>query len=140
MGILENGCGHFQRLRLRLFFLLLNSRKRTPLRKSFCIFVSCFYQSILHIAVRHNDFTAITIPYFNVCFVVIHVRLHFETPLTCMCHCDWNYNVVSTILGTLSNEDGNANDDGSEKSLISFVLYFFVQVIWVLFRCFKFCE
>ena len=34
--------------------------------------------------------------YFNICFVVIHVRLHFETPLTsiCICVCDWNYNVV----------------------------------------------
>ena len=36
-------------------------------------------------------------------------------------------------LGTLSNEDGNANDDGTEKSPFSVVLYFFVQVIRVLF-------
>ena len=38
------------------------------------------------------------------------------------------------LKGTLSNEDGNANDDGSEKSL------FFVKVIRVLFLCYKFCE
>ena len=44
------------------------------------------------------------------------------------------------LIGTLSNEDGNANDDGSEKSLFSFALYFFVQFIRVLFLCFKFCE
>ena len=48
--------------------------------------------------------------------------------------------VTVGLLGTLSNEDGNANNDGSEKSLFSFVLYFFVQVIRVLLRCFKFCE
>ena len=34
--------------------------------------------------VTDNDFTVITVPYFNVCFVIIHVWLHFETPLTCL--------------------------------------------------------
>ena len=40
--------------------------------------------------------------------------------------------------GTLSNEDGNANDDGSEKAHFWFTFLFTVQVIWVLFLCFKF--
>ena len=35
--------------------------------------------------------------------------------------------------GTLSNEDMNLNEDGTEKSPFWFFLYFFVQVIRVLF-------
>ena len=43
-------------------------------------------------------------------------------------------------MDTFSNEDGNANDDGSEKSHFWFTLLFIVQVIRVLFLCFKLCE
>ena len=69
------------------FSLFLSSRKRTPKRKSttslqYLVFIN--QPTAFHSAVRHNDFTVITVPYFNVCFVVIHVRLHFETPLTCI--------------------------------------------------------
>ena len=35
-------------------------------------------------------------------------------------------------LATLSNEDGNANEDGSEKSHSQLTLYFFVQFIDIL--------
>ena len=48
--------------------------------------------------------------------------------------------LVSMPLGTLSNEDGNANDDGSEKSYFWFALYFFVRAIRVLFSPLEFCE
>ena len=34
-------------------------------------------------------------------------------------------------VGTLSNEDGNVNDDGSEKSHFWFSLYLFVRIIRV---------
>ena len=44
------------------------------------------------------------------------------------------------IIGTLRNEDGSANDDGSEKSHFVFALYFFVRVIRVLFFGFKLCK
>ena len=37
------------------------------------------------------------------------------------------------ILGTFSSEDGNADDDGYEKILFWFALYFFPRVIRVLF-------
>ena len=47
---------------------------------------------------------------------------------------------VEEIIGTLSNEDGNANDEGSEKSHFWFTLLFIVQVIRVLFLYFKPCE
>ena len=39
--------------------------------------------------------------------------------------------------GTLSNNDGSVNNDGSEKSHFWFTLYFFVRVISVLFLCFN---
>ena len=45
-----------------------------------------------------------------------------------------------SILGSLSNDDGNVNDDGSEKSHFWFALYFFVLVIRVSFLCLKLCE
>ena len=48
--------------------------------------------------------------------------------------------VLERLLGTLSNEDGNAKDDGSEKSHFWFALYFLVKVIRVLFLCYKFCD
>ena len=38
----------------------------------------------------------------------------------------------SNKLATLSNEDGNANEDGSEKSHSQLTLYFFVQFIDIL--------
>ena len=63
----------------------------------------------------------------------------FPVPAGVRQGCVWSPLLIG-IVGTLSNEDGNVNDDGSENSLFSFVLYFFVQVIGVLFRCFKFCE
>ena len=40
--------------------------------------------------------------------------------------------VVFDLLGTLSNEDGNVNNDGSEKLHFWFALYFFVRAIRVL--------
>mgnify|MGYP001792869341 CR=1 FL=1 len=40
---------------------------------------------------------------------------------------------VVLLLGTFSNEEGNANDDGSEKNTFRFALYFFVRFIMVLF-------
>ena len=43
------------------------------------------------------------------------------------------HNVFKQMLGTLSNEDGNADDDGSEKIYFCFSLYFFLRVIRVLF-------
>ena len=53
----------------------------------------------------------------------------------------FSYNLADTIqvrsmhklLGTLRNEDGNANNDGSEKSHFWFTLYFFAQVVRVIF-------
>ena len=36
-------------------------------------------------------------------------------------------------LGSFSNEDGNAKDNGSEKSHSRLTFYFFVCFIWVLF-------
>ena len=36
---------------------------------------------------------------------------------------------VTELIGTLSNEDGNVNDDGSEKSHFWFAFYFFVWMI-----------
>ena len=45
-----------------------------------------------------------------------------------------------TLLGTLSNEDGNVNDHGSEKSPFWFALYFFVRAISVLIFCLKLCQ
>ena len=89
-----SGRGHFQRLRLRLF-PFLSSRKRTPQRKSttserhLVAINQPFY-----IAVRHNDFEATTVPYFNVCFVVIHVRLHFETPGNVDVDVGYNYDLL----------------------------------------------
>ena len=38
-----------------------------------------------------------------------------------------------SVLLYISNEEGNTNNDGSEKSHFWFALYFFVQVIRVLF-------
>ena len=43
-------------------------------------------------------------------------------------------------LGTESNEDGNANNDSSEKLHLWLALYFFVRVIRVLFLCLKLCQ
>ena len=48
--------------------------------------------------------------------------------------------LVSMPLGTLSNEDENVNDDGSEKSHFWFALYFFVRAISVLTFCLKLCQ
>ena len=36
------------------------------------------------------------------------------------------------LIGILSNEDGNVNNDGSEKIAFLVTLYFFVRVIWIL--------
>ncbi len=56
------------------FSLFLSSRKRTPHWK--CCYQPLYlvFNSQFHIAVRHNDFTVITVPHFSVCFAVIHVR------------------------------------------------------------------
>ena len=48
--------------------------------------------------------------------------------------------VILSLEGTLSNLDGNVNDDGSEKSPFWISLYFFVRFIRVLFLCLKLCE
>ena len=52
----------------------------------------------------------------------------------------YNRYLIQLSLGTLSNEDGNANDGGSEKTHFWLALYFFERVIRVLFFCFKLCE
>ena len=52
----------------------------------------------------------------------------------------WREKSLYRTIGTLSNEDGNTNDDGSEKSHFWFTLLFIVQVIRVLILCFKLCE
>ena len=80
------------------FSWFLSFCKQTSERKS-TTSVQClvFINQPFYIAVRHNDFTVITVPYFNICFVIIHVLSRFETPLTCICACDWNYNIVSTL-------------------------------------------
>ena len=52
---------------------------------------------------------------------------------------EWN-GCINTKLWTLSNEDGNANDDCSEKSHFWFALCFFVRVSRFCFLCFKLCE
>ena len=69
----------FLHSRKRTFFLFLSSHKRKPERKSTTsVQYLVFINEPFYIAVRHNDFTVITVPYFNVCFVVIHIRLHLE--------------------------------------------------------------
>ena len=43
------------------------------------------------------------------------------------------------IRGLTRNQDGNANDDGSEKSHFRFAVYFFVLGISILFLYLKLC-
>ena len=41
-----------------------------------------FINQPFYIAVRHNDFTIITVPYFNVCFVFFYLLLAGQAPVS----------------------------------------------------------
>ena len=64
------------------FSLFLSSRKQTPKRKST---TSAQYLVLInepfYIAVRRNDFTVITVPYFNVCLIpqyFLHININCQ--------------------------------------------------------------
>ena len=54
----------------KTFYLFLSSCNQTPERKSTTsVQYLVFINQQFYIAVRHSDFTVITVPYFNVCLI-----------------------------------------------------------------------
>ena len=93
-------------------------------------FTSCIYRLlIMFLNTRFIDFKTFMTLHQSVVVVVMMIMVMIMIAM-----------LRKAIIRTLSNEDGNANDDGSEKSPFWFSLSSFVRAIRVLFLCFKLCE